>query len=582
MDDGKIEVPLNAALSLYEEELKKSGQLSVGYDSVTDVWTLIIRYNGETDKINALSQEFKPLYGGYGIVKIKRENIQYLSALPEVFYIEKPKSFFYEEIPPAGVNLLPTGIEDICISSLRDENEGLYGKGVMVAIIDSSVDFNHPAFKDADGKTRIIEIYDQDTGFHLSEDEINEALFNVQINDELRRKINVMADVSGHGTAVAGICAGNFSSNKNRNNGIATKSSILAVKLGTNDNNGFPRTTEIMEALDYVMKKAVELKLPVAVNLSFGNSYGSHDGTSLLETFIDDIAGLGKAMIVVGSGNEGAAGGHYFGQVSEGETDTVEVFVGIYENSMDIQLWKSYSDIFEIQVISPSGNATEIIIESNDDNIKRFSLNGTNLIIYLGTPGPYSIYQEIYFNFIPENDYITEGIWQINITGDKVVDGKYDMWLPVNASLNGVTSFGRPSPDTTLTIPGTADKVITVGAYDSFTNAYADFSGRGYTRMTEQIKPDIVAPGVDIITAKAGGGLAKRTGTSMATPFVTGGAALMMEWGIVNGNDPYLYGEKLKAYLIRGASQLPGINEYPDKKVAWGRLCVSDSIPEYM
>ena len=117
----------------------------------------------------------------------------------------------------------------------------------------------------------------------------------------------------------------------------------------------------------------------------------------------------------------------------------------------------------------------------------------------------------------------------------------------------------------------TASKVISVGAYDSSNDSFADFSGRGYTR-SNMIKPDLVAPGVDIVSASPGGGYTSRTGTSMATPFVTGSARLLLQYGIVQKNDPYLYGEKVKAYLIKGARELPGYTLYPNYSVGYGAL----------
>ena len=161
----------------------------------------------------------------------------------------------------------------------------------------------------------------------------------------------------------------------------------------------------------------------------------------------------------------------------------------------------------------------------------------------------------------------------------RLVTGRYDLWLPAQAALNPATRFLLPTADTTLTIPSTAAGVISVGAYNDSYLSYADFSGRGYTRTDNQIKPDLVAPGVDIVTVQKGGGYAAVTGTSFATPFVSGSAALLMEWGIVRGNDPFLYGEKVKAYLIRGARQLPGFEEFPNPTVGYGALCVRDSLP---
>lgn len=154
------------------------------------------------------------------------------------------------------------------------------------------------------------------------------------------------------------------------------------------------------------------------------------------------------------------------------------------------------------------------------------------------------------------------------------------MWLPASGVLNAGTGFLYPTEQTTLTIPSTAEKVITVAAYDALYGELAAFSGRGYTRETNQVKPDLAAPGVEITSCAPGGGYVTRSGTSMATPFVTGGAALLMEWGTVERNDPYLYGEKLKAYLIRGARHLPILPVYPNPQIGWGTLCVAGSLPE--
>ena len=153
------------------------------------------------------------------------------------------------------------------------------------------------------------------------------------------------------------------------------------------------------------------------------------------------------------------------------------------------------------------------------------------------------------------------------------------MWLPGAEALNPGTGFLRPSPEVTLTIPSTAEKVITVGAYDSGTMSYAAFSGRGYTRYPEKIKPELAAPGVNITTTAVGGGYVSATGTSFAAPFVTAAAALLMQWGISASNDPYLYGEKVKAYLVKGARRLPGFETWPNPQLGWGVLCVRDSLP---
>ena len=161
----------------------------------------------------------------------------------------------------------------------------------------------------------------------------------------------------------------------------------------------------------------------------------------------------------------------------------------------------------------------------------------------------------------------------------QVRDGEYHLWLPSSGAINGATRFLYPTPVGTLTIPSTARKIIAVGAYNSRTLTYADFSGRGTEEGESRDKPDLVAPGVDIMTTAPGGGYAQATGTSFATPFVTGAAALLMEWGITDGNDPFLYGEKVKAYLQKGARALPAFEEFPNGQIGWGALCLRDSLP---
>ena len=173
-------------------------------------------------------------------------------------------------------------------------------------------------------------------------------------------------------------------------------------------------------------------------------------------------------------------------------------------------------------------------------------------------------------------DFINPGIWRIELTPRRIVVGDFDMWLPAGGITNPGTGFLIPSEFTTLTIPSTAFSAISVGAYNAYTGSLAPFSGRGYTRNNE-VKPDLVAPGVDIMSASPGGGYTMRSGTSMATPFVTGSAALLMEWGIVRANDPYLYGEKLKAYLIDGARQLPIEKVYPNRTLGFGGLCLNNT-----
>ena len=333
-----------------------------------------------------------------------------------------------------------------------------------------------------------------------------------------------------------------------------------------------------MRALDFCVNTARELGMPIAINLSFGNNYGSHSGTSLIETFINDMADFGRNVIVIGSGNDGAAALHTSGRVIQNQTSAIELAVSEFEPTLNLQIWKNYVDNIDIVLVHPNGTRVGPLQKTLGP--QRFRMGDTNMLIFYGEPAPYSPYQEIYFEFLPVGTYLDSGIWSIELIPKEIVLGEYNMWLPSGGTLNIGTAFLNPVEETTLTIPSTASKGITVGAYDARFRQTAAFSGRGFTRETNQVKPDLVAPGVEITSCAPGGGYETRTGTSMATPFVTGGAALMMQWGIINKNDIYLYGEKLRAYLIRGAKRnFAGFSQWPNPQLGWGALCVNESLP---
>jgi hypothetical protein len=249
--------------------------------------------------------------------------------------------------------------------------------------------------------------------------------------------------------------------------------------------------------------------------------------------------------------------------------------IGSYEPSLNLQIWKNYQDVIELRLVSPDGEEFLLLSEEigQSENILSYRWRQTDIYEFPGTAVPYSIYQEIYISFLPVEDYLDSGIWRIVLLPRQIKDGGYALWLPAGGVLNQQTGFLEPSAETTLTIPSTADKVITVGAYDSRRDSYASFSGRGFTWNRGQVKPDLVAPGVDILSCAVGGGYVAYSGTSMATPFVTGSAALLMQWGIVEGADPFAYGEKLKAYLLKGAEPFPG-EPLPSTRSGWGKLCL--------
>lgn len=612
MDSQKIENLLNLSLDATSEERGKSEALQVGYDREDAEWEIIVKHTRSLDRIKNEVEGISSiveLSGGYAIVTIAQRSLERFAAYEEIENIEKPKRLFFtvdtgraascidvlqQDVDMrAGIQTVDRGMSEILseVMPVGDVSKNnLTGAGVIFSCIDSGIDYAHPDFRNDDGTTRILYLWDQTStggnppagytlGSEYTQEQINEALTKTNRAERLAI-VPTTDDGTGHGTAVAGIGAGNGRASVGRRyRGVAIASSLIIVKLGKPRSDGFPRTTEVMQAVDYVIKKAVEIGMPIAVNLSFGNNYGPHDGTSLLESYIDSMANVWKSSIIIGSGNEGDSNHHTSGTVLRDRASISEFAVGTFIPSLSLQIWKQYFDEMDIYILAPNGQ--EFLINSRNQYTQRFRVLETELLVYSGEPTPYSMAQEIFIEMIPQgtNPYITSGIWKIRLEPRKIVDGSYHMWLPSTVVIGEDTKFLQPSPDVTLTIPSVSGKAVTVGAYNQLTDAAAPYSGRGYA-TNRMIKPDIVAPGEQIMTAAPEGGYARKTGTSMATPFVTGSAALLMEWGIVRGNSPFLYGEKLKAYLIAGARPLTGFNTYPNPQTGYGALCLSDSIPE--
>lgn len=605
----KLEDLLQLALQTPEETRERTENLNVGFEEATKTWELIVKYHGSLDALEALQIRVEYLIAGYALLKVPEQLVEAVAELEEIEYVEKPKRFFYEVTSPT---------EDSCIQQISQGDFSLTGKGVLVAVLDSGIDYRLSVFRNADGSTRIRYLWDQTLGEEFSAEQINAALQAETPQQQFTLLPTV--DTSGHGTAVAGIAAGYNVGGGNEGlfgeggyyRGAAPEAELLIVKLGLPAANSFPRTTEIMRAVTWALNKALELKMPLVINLSFGNSYGAHDGSSLLERFLDNAAEIGRTVICVGSGNDGASAGHLAGRLEKaggagaGSRQTVpgagrtvsgssssasmadvEIAVGEYERSLSIQLWKNYSDIYRIRLRAPGGQESELPL-SVENGKYTLRLGQTEVLVYMGEPTPYASAQEIYLDLIPSGrPYIESGVWTVRLEGIEVVTGQYYFYLPSASARSAATGFYLPTPEVTLTIPSTAAKVITVGAYDSAYDAYADFSGRGLEQAGRTVgvvtggitKPDLVAPGVAVLAPDIYGGFVPVTGTSFATPIVTGSAALLMEWGIVRGNDPFLYGEKVKAYLRKGARPLRGETVYPNERVGWGKLCLASSLP---
>ena len=569
MANQKLEDQLSLALDTPAQMREKSDNLDTGYAPSENTWELIVKYNGNLDRLTG-GIRVEPLIAGYAIVTIPENLIGAFSRMEEIEFIEKPKKLYPQVTAGLGASCFYPLLQPV-------SGKALSGQGVYMAILDSGIDYTDPMFRYADGTTKIAWLWDQGkradaekgekppqgffTGVEYSRKMLNA---NLQKNSE-----RLTTDVTGHGTNVAKIAVQG-----------APESELIVVKLDT-ARGTYPSTVSLLRAFTYVAKKAQAENMPVAMNLSYGNTYGAHDGSSLLERFIDNITEVGRNVICIGAGNEGASAGHFAGKLSENEIQRISFAMGTYERSFSLQLWKWYADRMDISILSPAGEQYLIRNQNAGGEAQQAVMEQTQLLIFSGRPQPYRKREEVYIDFIPVETYLNTGIWTIEITPRRIVNGELRLYMPSAVVRSENTRFLLPSPAQTLTIPSTAQKVITVGAYNAYVRSYAAFSGRGDagSDRAENNKPDLTAPGVNIRIGEGEGG-AVVSGTSYATPFVTAAAALLMEYGIVQGNDPFLYGEKIKAYLHAGARQLPGYDIWPNDQVGWGALCVSESLPE--
>ena len=520
--------------------------------------------------------------------------VQETDFLYQCIYVEKELAdpiqldkYPYHSIPKCYTLLDVQAMEQSGILQVQNyPTLQLQGSGVLIGFIDTGIDYQNPVFRNLDGSTRIAGIWDQTIqdgtppeglfyGTEYTEQTINEALRN-----ENPFEIVPSRDESSHGTFLASIAAGGVSE-ENQFIGAAPDARIAVVKLkeakqylkdfyliGTNA--PCYQENDIMLGITYLNQLANRLNLPLVICIALGTNQGSHAASSPLSGILDVLGNVANRAVVIGGGNEANQRHHYLGQIQNGtDSQQVEIRVSENVNGFSLELWSNPLNIFAVSVVSPSGEQTYTFpVRSERTDSYVFVLERTTITL------DYKVFVErldaelVFLRF--QNP--TEGIWKVIVEPVRFEDGVFHMWLPVTEFLENEVYFLEPNPDYTITEPGSTLSGITVAFYDGKNNSIAIQSGRGYTR-SERIKPDLAAPGVNVIGAGMRNQFVTRTGSSIATGITAGAAVLIMEWVVYRLQQKTIDSTQIRNLLVLGTDKRQN-EAYPNREWGYGRLDV--------
>ena len=471
------------------------------------------------------------------------------------------------------------------------------GAGVIVGFVDTGINYTDSLFRNVDGSTRIIGIWDQTNNSDNSNNIENEtakpfsafsALYgtqytaeeiNLALNSDNPASIVPTRDENGHGTFLASIAAGNRDERAGFS-GAAPQASIAMVKLKPakqylrdfyliQDGAEAYQENDIMMGVSYLYFLARKYSMPLVVCIPLGTNIGSHMGMSRLGQYLNQVSLSNGSAVITAAGNETGAR-HHFRAVMDASTDevTAELRVGEREAGFSMELWAENMGAYTVGFISPTGEvAREISVPLRGENTVSFLLEQTQITVYTQIADVSAGSQFIFMRF--ENPM--SGIWRILIRNSLDIRETFHLWLPVRGFITDETYFLRPDPDTIITDPGNARYPITVTAYDHTKNSIYIHASRGYS-LSGRIKPDLAAPGVNILGASVSGRrLTRMSGTSVSAAHLAGAAAILLNWGVLNANYPYLNTPVLKSIFVRGAQRNPALT-YPNREFGYGTL----------
>ena len=534
----------------------------------------IVKYMGnfQEDLGDVPGFSFQKINGIYGVVYAPLTEIGTLNI----------NTYSYSFIPKCYTHMDLGSLSASGITRLQEHPYlQLKGSGTAVAVVDSGIDYRNPVFQNEMG-SRILCIWDQTLEGDGKEAPYGRVFWTKEIDQALASgnplEIVPSVDTDGHGTRMAAIAAGNYFPEENFS-GAAPEAMLIIVKVKPakkylREFYLFPAEAEIfqendiMTGMDFAVRIANDRRMPLSLCLGIGSSQGAHIGKNPLSLYVDYISQYSLISVSIAAGNEGAARHHYAGRLTDRENQaSAELRVGNKEPGFTMEFWGEPPEIYNLSLQSPTGEILDISASLGEVTQElSFVFVETRVKVNYVSIERQTGYTLVYFQFIQP----APGIWRIFVRGRDGQNVGFHIWLPVQGLISEETYFLEPSPYNTVTAPGDSLESITVTAYQYRDNSLYVQASRGFM-PDGNVVPQVAAPGVQIRVPQLNGLYGNASGTSLSAAQTAGAAALLFEWAVIRGNQPYFTGSSVKNYITRGAEREERM-QYPNRDWGFGRM----------